>query len=304
MTSASIWRLIAALGCVLTLGLKTVDREIYAPPLPEGLQFIRIQKTGGTSFGEHVMPELCKGKCAGHDHLDWNHVDHNTNTMTMIRDPVERTLSEFFFMRTQDGKNHASQSQWNFNNNTWLRYVQEEPDVDDALEVYLSGYPFNPSINRQSMYILGLGEGVGATAGIHAGDRHAGERYLWTKNHDVLVEQVRAHLDKLVVFGIADCFETSMEVIATRLGWPVAKTLELASMHSRKQNKPLQASSLLKHAPLTSVLELARIDQVNVKWRDVVGPEIVQRIQEQNAVDMELFSYAKQRFSERFGTTC
>jgi hypothetical protein len=214
--------------------------------------------------------------------------------MTMLRDPVERTLSEFFFMRTDDGKACSGQGQWNFNNNTWLRYVQEKSNVDDALEVYLTGYPLNPSINRQSLYLLGFNE-----------EMQAGEKYRWKQNHGDLVAQVKAHLDNTTVFGVTDCYAASMQAIANQLGWPVDKTLKLArEHHSKKQAKPQASSSLPQHSPLASMLEETRAGSQNVKWRDVVHPDIVRRIQELNAVDMELFSYAKQRFGERFGTAC
>jgi hypothetical protein len=281
------------LGSVRTLGLTSSDSWGHALSLAEGLQFIRVQTTGGTSFGEHVLPKLCKGVCAGFYHLDWNHVDHNTNVMALIRDPVERTLSEFFFLRTDDGKHVSQQGQWNFNNNTWLEYVQNEPDVDDALEVYLNGYPLNPSINRQSMYLLGFDE-----------SKHAGEKYSWKENHEDLVERVKTHLDNTAVFGITDCYDTSMQVIANTLGWPVNTTLKLAKVHSRKHNKSYPSSFLKQHAPLTPLSPKTSLDTVDVKWRDVVGPKIIQRIQEQNAVDMELFTYARKRFGERFGMVC
>lgn len=241
------------------------------------------------------MPQLSASTSSrmpsGTRHVDWNHVNHKLDIMTILRDPVERTLSEFFFIRTDDGKKCSRQNQWNFNNDTWLQYVQNERNVDDALKVYLNGYPRNPSINRQSMYLLGFDK-----------QKQAGEKYEWKQNHGSLVAQVKAHLDNTTVFGITDCYEESMQVIAEKLGWPVDETLKIArEQWSRRQDKPQASLSLQRRKPLTP---MKSVNLQNSKWRDAVHPEVIQLIQEQNAVDMELFNYARQRFGERFGMAC
>lgn len=292
----SLYGLLLLLGGAHTLKLARVSEDA-ASANAEGLHLIRIQKTGGTTFGERVMRKFCKGQCKGLFHLDWNRVNHTLDTVVMLRDPVERTLSEFFFLRTKDGKSVSSGKQWNFNNDTWLRYVKEEHNVDDALEVYLHGYPHNPSMNRQSLYLLGFNN-----------PKQAGEMYEWEQNHDALVERAKAHLDSTTVFGIADCYEKSIQAIATKLGWPVDSALKEAKGSWRRKQvkeKLINASfQLQRPKSMTPTPRQELMALQDLKWRNIVHPEIVEYIQKLNAVDMELLDYARQRFSERFGMTC
>jgi len=123
----------------------------------KGVDFLRPQKVGGGTFKD-IMQRFCGSQCRYDGHLSWEQMGATGNAfdVTLLRDPVERTLSEFHFMRTQTGKVLSRQGQWHFTNSTWLEKVQNTRDVHDALDIYLHGDPLSPSRNRQALYILGF----------------------------------------------------------------------------------------------------------------------------------------------------
>jgi len=123
----------------------------------KGVDFLRPQKVGGGTFTD-IMHRFCGSQCRSHSHLSWEQMGDTGNAfdVTLLRDPVERTLSEFHFMRTDYGREVSRQGQWHFSNEKWLDKVQNTPDVDEAWEVYLHGDPLSPSRNRQALYILGF----------------------------------------------------------------------------------------------------------------------------------------------------
>eukprot|EP00928_Gymnodinium_smaydae_P098060 TRINITY_DN9028_c0_g1_i2.p1 TRINITY_DN9028_c0_g1~~TRINITY_DN9028_c0_g1_i2.p1 ORF type:complete len:213 (-),score=26.22 TRINITY_DN9028_c0_g1_i2:441-1079(-) len=131
-----------------------------------GVHFLRIQKTGGTTFGEHVARRFCGPEsdvCKWASHLDYSSAleGWGGRVVTLLRDPVERTMSEFAFIRTKGGNYSCRQAQWDFRNFTWFDSIVNEPDEDRALQTYLHGYRDNPSRNRQALYLLGFKKMVG-----------------------------------------------------------------------------------------------------------------------------------------------
>jgi len=247
---------------------------------PKGMHFLRIQKTGGTTFGERIASKFCgpeSATCKWATHLDWATAiedDWQGPVVTLLRDPVERTMSEFEFMRTADGNYSTRQAQWDFRNFTWLNDVDTSPDGDAAFEEYLAGYPDNPSRNRQALYLLGFKKMV---QNVPYGEY----TYDWDANHDSLVAQAKEHLEAMTAFGITDCFMASMSAFSQQLGWPEDEVLKLAkSVHARKSGKSRQS------------------------WRSTLSQDVIDRIERLNDIDMELYSFAKQRFSQRFGQSC
>jgi len=75
--------------------------------------FLHIGKSGGTSF-DSMMTSLVHHKCnsskllIGHKHFDWSFITGLTNrqqpldVLGLLRHPVERTKSHFYFSQTLD----------------------------------------------------------------------------------------------------------------------------------------------------------------------------------------------------------
>jgi len=248
----------------------------------EGVDFLRVQKTGGTTLGAHIMPKFCGPHCRGDKHLSWSQMGKSGNKMdvTLLRDPVERTLSEFHFMRTPTGKVLSRQGQWHFTNSTWLDMVQNTRDVHDALDIYLHGDPLSPSRNRQTLYTLGFSDWSGEN------QTNVGAMYDWTDEHNRLLTQAKHHLNHMTVFGITDCYLTSMQVIAQTFGWDAQAVVDMAkTVHERQQPELI-------------------VNGTSSKWRQVTDPSIVKTIERLNAVDMDLYYFALATFKERFGEDC
>mmetsp|Transcript_84241 Transcript_84241/g.180524 ORF Transcript_84241/g.180524 Transcript_84241/m.180524 type:complete len:320 (-) Transcript_84241:85-1044(-) len=290
----------------------------------EGVDFLRVQKTGGTTLGAHIMPKFCGPHCRGDKHLSWSQMGKSGNKMdvTLLRDPVERTLSEFHFMRTDDGKEYSRQGQWHFSNEKWLDKVQNTPDVDEAWDVYLHGDPLNPSRNRQALYILGFSHWEDKKGG----EKHGlGAKYDWTHEHNKLLARAKRHLRKLSVFGITDCYLASMQVIAQTFGWDAQAVVNMAKhTHHHEQTPQLAVipSSPFANAPspiffgnatlsmtsnATSPILFGNATLSNTskgKWRRLVDPHTVKIIEQQNALDVDLYNFALATFKERFGEDC
>lgn len=74
-----------------------------------------------------------------------------------------------------------------------------------------------------------------------------------------------------------------MRVLAHEMAWPEEDVLKLAkSTHERRACKTSHCNS----------------------WRSTLNAETVSRIENINAIDMELYQFAQQRFYERFGVDC
>eukprot|EP00929_Paragymnodinium_shiwhaense_P109172 TRINITY_DN75520_c0_g1_i1.p1 TRINITY_DN75520_c0_g1~~TRINITY_DN75520_c0_g1_i1.p1 ORF type:complete len:324 (-),score=42.97 TRINITY_DN75520_c0_g1_i1:98-1069(-) len=247
-------------------------------PQNRGAHFLRIQKTGGTTFGEHIMRKFCgpeSDTCKWASHIDWTTATDSWSgpVVTLLRDPVERTMSEFSFIRSKDGNYSCRQAQWDFRNFAWFNEVASNPDEDAAFDTYLKGYPEDPSRNRQALYLLGFKR-------MERGTPVPVYTYDWDADQESTLAQAKDHLDRLAVFGITDCFVPSMQAIARGLGWPEKDVVDMAqSTHSRQHRQ-------------------------GQSWRETLPQEKIARIEQINAVDMQLYAYAKQRFRERFGSDC
>eukprot|EP00416_Gambierdiscus_australes_P045811 CAMPEP_0171100400 /NCGR_PEP_ID=MMETSP0766_2-20121228/52934_1 /TAXON_ID=439317 /ORGANISM="Gambierdiscus australes, Strain CAWD 149" /LENGTH=323 /DNA_ID=CAMNT_0011560221 /DNA_START=17 /DNA_END=988 /DNA_ORIENTATION=+ len=269
------------------------------------VHLIRIQKTGSTTFGEKIMKRFCgqdAKECRWFWHLDYSQAQKegdNLKLITLLRDPVERTLSEFFFMRAKQGRGLVWQNQWDFRNSTWLNLVQGTADVDEALRIYLHDYPGSASRNRQALYLIGF-----------KGRQQAlGWPIDWDGRHSELLALAERHLEETVAFGFTDCFVTSVGAMARALGWDALKAMEMAGhIRARGQNKPSLRSVPAKIWLSTQLDENAAGPSedwaVDRKWRDLVSENVVRQIEKLNSVDMELHEYASKRFRERFGETC
>eukprot|EP00418_Pyrodinium_bahamense_P078862 CAMPEP_0179049454 /NCGR_PEP_ID=MMETSP0796-20121207/20220_1 /TAXON_ID=73915 /ORGANISM="Pyrodinium bahamense, Strain pbaha01" /LENGTH=325 /DNA_ID=CAMNT_0020745929 /DNA_START=99 /DNA_END=1076 /DNA_ORIENTATION=- len=280
-----------------------------------GVRFIRIQKNGGTTF-DMVMSRFCEGtrqRCWGGQHIDWSQATDNGtwrgDVVTLLRDPVERTLSEFFWLRTSDGFLSANQSNWDFRNGTWLQSVQHEPNIEKALDIYLHGYKNNPSRNRQSLYLLGFRNGIWGAKGYAA--EEPGAVYKWDERAGPLFKRLCEHLDNLTVFGITECFKPSLKVIARKLGWNMTSVMDMAgSTRMRKYYKNRLTVSEQEAGAHGTQLQSARALLTTSKvssdatWRSLLPKSIVYEIEQMNKMDMRLYKYAQQRFTERFGEKC
>mmetsp|Transcript_97994 Transcript_97994/g.227247 ORF Transcript_97994/g.227247 Transcript_97994/m.227247 type:complete len:351 (-) Transcript_97994:408-1460(-) len=273
------------------------------------VHLIRIQKTGSTTFGEKIMKRFCgqdAKECRWFWHLDYSQAQKegdNLKLITLLRDPVERTLSEFFFVRSFQGREFVRQSQWDFRNDTWVDLVQGADDDDEALRIFLRGYPSSPSRNRQALYLIGFKPRHWAP------DTRMDYRWEpldWDGRHGELLALAKRHLEETVAFGFTECFSTSVSVIAKALGWDAEEARQIAKdSHERRKGR---AKVWLRPQNENHAVDLEAgplEDQaVDAEWRRLVRKDVVHEIEKLNSVDVELHEYALKRFRERFGKNC
>lgn len=276
------------------------------------VRLIRVQKTGGTTFGEIVMTKMCgyeSPRCSYLLHKEWKEQTDNGkyqgHLVAMLRHPVERTMSEFLFLRGIDGFICGSQNQWDFRDTDWMHYVQHEPSTEKALFAYLNKVD-NPGRNRQSLYLLGF-------------DRNAydipGKAYDWEADRANLTEMAKARL-RTTDFGFTECFEPSVKAIARGVGWD-----EKAVLATIKKETARKTSQKERHAETANLTKSRVPDMLNVTfslpysttwkhdkpkgtWRNLLSSKLVNYIENWNAVDMELYEYGINLFESRYGMKC
>lgn len=278
--------------------------------------FLRIQKTGSTTLGEGIMPQMCPQNhqtCAGRQHLEYNHAKTkfiDSCVITMVRDPLERFMSEFAMALSKDAK-LLTQDQWDFapQDVPWLESVKTRGNSTETLLEYLQN-PNNPSRNRQTLYLLGF-ERVGcqpprSCCGVcSASAGYPAHAYDWDRDRGELLARAKEHLMSLTAFGVTDWFGDSMKVLAAAVGWNEKDTVTMSEkLHQRQANKQALLTSLViyslhpRYFQKSAMSDAAAINRQ--PWRDFISPELERKIRGVNSVDNELVAFARQQLHGRY----
>jgi len=296
--------------------------------------FLRIQKTGSTSF-EKLIPRATRGVKDGYAdpalwkiwslplaHLNYKDIRKEnliSCAVTWLRDPVKRLLSEFEQLRNKDQResNMLDEDQWDYRREQLdiLDHIRTNPDRNQAL-LHFINLPHSPSRNRQALYLLGF-ERVKCRVTERSNccgicvkdpnkslpDNFPGRTYDWDSDGEFYLETAKERLQQLLSFGITDCFEDSLKVMAPKLHWDANIALGYASkMHYRHVDEQ-DIMLYTNMSRLESKITPGTFEQVEAGIEQV-APDIAQRIRQRNWVDVELVQYAKQLFQERTGIEC
>lgn len=274
------------------------EQQEAAPHVPKDVRLLRVQKNGGSIFGDVVLKKFCDhpaDTCRGSGHEDWSQVTEGGNysgaVVTLLRDPVERIMSEFFWLRSADGLTSASRADWDFRNQTWLDLVQHDADVERAFDIYLHGYENSPSRNRQTLYLLGFRDPSKGEQAYEVAE--PGAAYAWDVEPGKYARWAMENLDKMAVFGITDCWMPSMRAFARKLGWDAEAFEEFAAASTPGYGR----HEIDVGAPTRNLDEGA-------SWRRNMSREKIKEIERLNKVDFMVFRRALKRFEERFGEAC
>lgn len=256
----------------------------------------------------------------GHYHLEYSYVEHLIQrrggcAVTILRDPVERFMSEFSMARGEKGS-YLTQDQWDFHDKDlkWLETVENartSPNETAALLEYLRS-PNNPTRNRQALYLLGFDRvRCDRTCCGICDDQKRGypaHAYDWDKDHDKLLSRAKEHLRSMTSFGVADCYVDSVRAMANSVGWDAEGAANLANtIHERKQDKrPTLAALLSTHSSPAARRHVALLSQgVGTSlWSAGMDEWLHSEILSVNRLDAELVDYAKQLFYEQHGVRC
>lgn len=278
--------------------------------------FLSIQKTGTTTLYSHILPAMTARQqqttIGGHVNyrMAMEHTyDRPECVFAMLRDPVDRFLSEFAMARGQEGFELFNQV-WDFHEDDleWLWKVEHMPNVTEALLEYLR-YKNNPTRNRQTLYMLGFNHVSSCRVWLpnHKVSKcpekeipYPAHEYDWDKQHEELLAIAKEHLLNLRAFGITDCYTESLEHIAVAMGWDPVATVQSATEHHARWNED---DKRLIYFPLKA--EHGQIVKEGVHTlAHYVTPEIEAEIRRVNSLDVELVSFARQILIQRGFKSC
>ncbi|OLP88769.1 hypothetical protein AK812_SmicGene29847 [Symbiodinium microadriaticum] len=306
--------------------------------------FLRIQKTASTTFGQEIMSKMCgktgqicsrswercargMGKCSlpfGYYHLEYRYAREFVSgpgrgcVVTFLRDPVERIMSEYFMLREKH-RQFLTFDQWDV-------HAADLPDLDSILGIkdvhqsfhqYLQ-HPGNPSRNRQTLYLLGF-QRVRCNVTRCGGDAciceqddsgYPSKAYKWDEDGAVLLENAKDHLRTLDAFGITDCFDQSIKVIAPALGWDAEAALKLAKdNHALHVWRPvMEKARQIRPSGSARLFEGQRRLSFNGPgsnfWREFLHDDVRKEILAVNRLDADLLIFARKHFKEKHGIEC
>lgn len=236
-------------------------------------------------------------------HLDWNLVSHfqlnpslaGRAIITWLRDPVERVVSEYNYLKQVPA---YVQPQWDYPPRIQAALAfQKRLGRPEILDISLSEFVSmrgNPANNRQTLYLLGFNRpeifACKQNCGMEDCDEDCGnawDRYLShggiepgealgqaVSGEDQVpaAELVYVAQSRLAygvhVFGLVDCFDDSLRLMAHSLGWDPRKSAEIGSMRFRAGGQdgmmiPVAKSNETTHRSQLSVQEIALIDRAN-----------------------------------------
>jgi hypothetical protein len=254
----------------------------------KGLILLRIQKTGTTTFGDRIMNRQCAAHgipCDVYWHIDWDWAAKlpyfkDRAIATWIRDPVERVFSEYQYVRNVGA---SQQVQWDY-----TPQQQKLVAKADTFEKFLN-IPDNPASNRMTRYLLGFARP--RTVSCPRDCDPVWAQFLNKEELESPGSQIRVakesgatdgtilmvakqRLDKSIpLLGVTDCFDESLTLLGTQLGWSVPNMLADAKVHYRAGGRNATAQTTAVH-------------------RLQIPPRVAELALAKNALDLQVFRYA------------
>lgn len=257
--------------------------------------FLHIPKTGGTTLTDYIDSQFDKSEIApgkvwnqllpNYENNDWSfwakplskysllrghfgwgvyrEFKQKPDVITMLRDPVERSLSLF---------NHLSDDR--VHNNIANDWFYTEPfDMHSVLFDEQRSKIFR---NNQARY---LGLNLNGKKIAKAKFRNNSEAFYWDSaqqwlSPDIddksLLKNAKTNLDSCKFFGIQDYYSESLILLAYTMGWTaIGNKKRLMVIKGRKDAKD-------------------------------IPPEDIARIKDLTSLDRDLFEYALQNFKEKY----
>ena len=227
--------------------------------------FIHIPKTGGTTLTsileskfdyqqicpaaywedfQHIAPETLDSYRLFRGHFPYTIVEQipgHTVCLTMLRDPVERVISAYHFMK-----------------DCVVVYPQDQEIQEKARSLSLDDYIQDPEIddnfNTQTCQLAG----IELTS---VDDR---------KVNSVLLETAKKNVDAFSFVGITEEFGRSIALLSYRFGWPLPPEIQRLMVGKKTQT------------------------------RSHVSAQTIEKIIQNNQLDIELYAYAKARFEQQY----
>ena len=244
--------------------------------------FLHIRKTGGTSLTRYLETRFERGailtgcplalaKSEGIEALTpyrlftgdinyrvWDELPFRPIFMTLLRHPIERIESEYWFLRSANS-NHP--------------YLVKNPASEIAMQVQLA-----KAMSLMEFVSSEHDALEGQVANSQARQLTCGVDVRFTGTDDEPLEMAKAHLREFEFVGITEQFNLSLILLTKTFDWPLPDREWRENTYEAVQqtvgNVPMQRPSTLP------------ADVVKVIW-------------ERNQVDVQLYTYARQLFTDR-----
>lgn len=188
------------------------------------LAFIHIGKNGGTSFDSTLAPIVrnLSGRYIGRQHFDWSQLSLYpvSDVVLMLRDPVSRAISHFYFSRTLSWTKDSE-----IRNESLWEYLHDPRTMLETRDVWQDGQA-----------------GVSWLTGTHIGNwvrggggkpRDIPDRERQSLNIRRMCLLAAERLEETLWFGFLDDLDRSMELLAYQLGY----RKQQIALYQRNKNK-------------------------------------------------------------------
>ena len=180
---------------------------------------LHIGKNGGTSM-DRIGPFLArqvKYRYVGRAHFDWSFIDtlpqNKTNVITMLRHPVKRAVSHFYFSKTLKWTRNG-----NIRNMTLEEYLNDPSEMIKSRTLWADG--------QAATWWL---TGTHAEPWVNVNRSEVREREQMHKNAMAMCLLAADRLDQTLWFGILEDLPRSMELLQHTLGLPTTPSFPKAN---------------------------------------------------------------------------
>ena len=165
--------------------------------------FLHIAKNGGSSFDKTIFPIVSKlgGRYIGRRHFDWSFIDtiKNPDVVVLLRDPVSRAASHFYFTRkrgTLNTKGNISE------------YIRNPQNMLETRGIWQDG---------QAAVSWLTGNHLANWVGIKP--NQVPVREIKSLDHKLMCTEAASQLRKTLWFGFLSDQERSFELLQWQLGY-------------------------------------------------------------------------------------
>lgn len=216
--------------------------------------FLHIQKTAGTSLIEIIRAHYGNNIITHGDFSARNYEDlvdiafisghfgfyfakpfiHNRYSFTILRDPVERVLSLYYFCRNQNSSEYP------------IYHLARTLDIENFLRQGMNPGRIHSHIWNHQVWTLASGRANPEGQESHEHD-----------DEEKLLDLAISHLEKLSYVGFTESFEKDSVAILAALGIPVPETKIVANTTPGRLGR-----NDVSERTLELIAELTRLDQI------------------------------------------
>lgn len=206
------------------------------------LVHLHIGKNGGTSLdslGRRLATETGR-QFKGHAHFDWSAIESlppkTTDVITMLRNPVNRAVSHYYFARTLSWTRGRP-----IRNMTLTEYLQDKAEMLQTRTIWFDG---------QAGVSWLTGTHVDSWVGGKMTAAKIAERELASENSTAICLLAADRLDQTFWFGIMEDLPRSMELLQHSLG--LLRLPMLPKVNANRQSSP--KPTVFEKASLASLM--------------------------------------------------